>query len=297
MMLLSTIAASIDAAVFRDGEFETLGFVSRQRSAMLVFAESARFVRAAGANPRVAAVLTTPELARECPEIQAVGTCARPKVAFARLHNHLAESGFYWTDFPTEISPEARVHPSAVVASRNVRIGAGVEIGPHATVAERCTLGRGVAVGPGVVLGGVGFQTVRATEGWVEFTHAGGLLIEDGVRLLAGAVVATGLFGESTRLGAEARIGTHAFVSHAVDVGPRTFIGHGAVVNGNVTIGAESWIGPGAVLANDLNIGAGAFISLGAVVIRDVAPGARLSGNFAVDHRRLLRSMAKLDED
>jgi UDP-3-O-[3-hydroxymyristoyl] glucosamine N-acyltransferase len=82
-------------------------------------------------------------------------------------------------------------------------------------------------------------------------------------------------------------------VSHDVQIGERTLIGHGAVVNGNVKVGANVWIGPGAVVSNDLNVGDDAFVSLGAVVVRDVPPGAHLSGNFAMPHRRFLRFLSE----
>jgi UDP-3-O-[3-hydroxymyristoyl] glucosamine N-acyltransferase len=59
-----------------------------------------------------------------------------------------------------------------------------------------------------------------------------------------------------------------------------------------IRIGADSWIGPGAIVSQNLRIGEKAFVSLGAVVIRNLAAGARVSGNFARPHRRLLRAVA-----
>jgi UDP-3-O-[3-hydroxymyristoyl] glucosamine N-acyltransferase len=279
----------------RDGWFETLGFVHRTQERMLVFAESERFVRAVCANPNISAVVTTPQWAGSFPGTVAVGVSEHPKLAFAAIHNHLAQSGFYWRDFPTVIAEGARVDPRAFIAEKNVRIGAGTIVQPNATVLERCILGAGVVVGAGCVLGGTGFQTARGAGALIEFEHAGSLIVEDRVRLLPGAVVATGLFRESTTLGYDARIGSQAFVSHAVQVGARSFIGHGAVINGNVRIGAGSWIGPGAVVSQELEIGEESRISLGAVVIRSLPPNSHVSGNFAVEHRRLLRFLAHLD--
>ncbi|HWR50896.1 MAG TPA: hypothetical protein VN428_07295 [Bryobacteraceae bacterium] len=296
-MALSAVAPGAGVVVVRDGFFETLGFANRQETRMLVFAESERFVRAARENQNICAVLTTQQFAASFPEAIAVGVCEHPRSAFAAIHNQLARSGFYWADFPTEIDEAARVHPRAFIADKNVRIGADSVVQPNATVLERCLIGNGVVVGAGSVLGGVGFQTVRSTPSMIEYEHAGGLIIEDGARVLPGAVVATGLFSESTRLCCEARIGSQAFVSHAVYVGARTFIGHGAVINGNVTIGHDSWIGPGSVVSQELDIAEEAFISLGAVVIRNVPAKTHVSGNFAIQHRRLLRAMAELEAD
>jgi UDP-3-O-[3-hydroxymyristoyl] glucosamine N-acyltransferase len=225
----------------------------------------------------------------------AVSTCPQPRIAFAQLHNALALSGFYWSDFPTVIHPAAKVHPAAWVAERNVRIGPGSVVEPHATVLERCIVGEDVVVGGGAILGGVGFQTVRATRPMIEMVHAGGLFVNNGARILPGAVLATGLFHRATTVSADCRIGANAFVSHGVELGDRVFIGHGSIVNGNVTIAADSWIGPGAIVSQNLQIGHKSFVSLGAVVIRNLPANAHVSGNFAVPHRRLLRMLASLE--
>jgi hypothetical protein len=68
-------------------------------------------------------------------------------------------------------------------------------------------------VGAGAVLGGVGLQTVRSASPLIEMHHAGGLLVESRVRILPGAVIATGVFRQNTLISEDARIGSNAFVS------------------------------------------------------------------------------------
>lgn len=291
-MLLSEINKAAGIVVKRDGEFRTLGFLSDQRPGALVFIESVQFVASLRRNQSASAVLTTARLADVVPAALAMGICSEPRTAFAKLHNELAFGSFYWEDFPTAIDPSAKVHPRAWIAERNVRIGAGSVIEPNATVLERCVLGEGVVVGAGAVLGGVGFQTLQYTRPMMEMNHAGGLVVRDRVRVLPGAVIATGLFHQATEISEDCRIGSNAFVSHDVRLGQRVFVGHGAVLNGHVTVGHGAWIGPGAVVTQNLEIGEGAFVSLGSVVIRNVHAGARVSGNFAVPHRQLLRTLA-----
>ncbi|PYT13341.1 MAG: hypothetical protein DMG59_20695 [Acidobacteria bacterium] len=292
-MRLSEVAGLGGAAVRRDGEFQNLGFLSDKQDGMLLFLESPRFARAVGRNGGVRAILTTPELAETIPARLALAVCEQPRLAFAAIHNALEETGFYWEEFATVIDPQAQVHPTAWIAPKNVRVARNSIVGPHATILERSVIGESVNVGAGAVLGGVGFQTVRTNQAWVEMRHAGGLTVCDGVHILPGAVIATGLFRDSTELSSEARVGSQAFISHGVRLGERAFVGHGAVVNGNVAIGKEAWVGPGAVIANNLEIGDHAFVSLGAVVIRNVPAGVHISGNFAKSHRGLLRSLAQ----
>ncbi len=282
-MRLSEMENGAGMAVRRDGDFQTLGFLCDFYPNQLVFLENRAFLRTLQRNRSVSAVLTTAELADAVPGGLAVAICDQPRTAFANLHNELALRGFYWDDFPTVIDPSAKVHPTAWIAARNVRIGAASEIAPNATVLERCVIGENVVVGAGCVLGGVGFQTVRSAEPMIEMNHAGGLLLESRARILPGAVLATGLFR------------SNAFVSHGVQLGRRVFVGHGSVINGNVAVGSDSWIGPGAIVSQNLQIGEKAFVSLGAVVIRNLAAGARVSGNFAAPHRRLLRMLTTLN--
>ena len=294
-MRLSEIENTAGIAVRRDGDFQTLGFLCDTYPSQLVFLESRAFLRGLQRNRSVSAVLTTAELADAVPDGVAVAICDLPRTVFVNLHNELALRGFYWDDFATVIDPSAKVHPTAWIAERNVRIGAASEIAPNVTVLERCIIGEHVVVGAGVVLGGVGFQTARSTDPMIEMNHAGGLLVESRARILPGAVIATGLFRQNTLISEDVRVGSNAFVSHGVQLGRRVFVGHGSVVNGNVTVGADSWIGPGAIVSQNLRIGEKSFVSLGAVVIRNLAAGARVSGNFAVPHRRLLRMLATLD--
>jgi UDP-3-O-[3-hydroxymyristoyl] glucosamine N-acyltransferase len=294
-MRLSELENAAGMVVRRDGDFQNLGFLCDTYPHQLVFLENRAFLRALHRNRSVSAVLTTAALKDAVQPEVAVAVCEQPRIVFAKLHNELALSGFYWDDFPTVIDPSAKVHPTAWIAERNVRIGAGSEIAPNATVLERCLIGESVVVGAGAVLGGVGFQTVRSAQPMIELNHAGGLLVESRARILPGAVIATGLFRQSTLVSEDARVGSNAFVSHGVHLGQRVFVGHGAVVNGNVAVGADSWIGPGAIVSQNLRIGERAFVSLGAVVIRNLAAGAHVSGNFAVPHRSLLRMLATLD--
>jgi UDP-3-O-[3-hydroxymyristoyl] glucosamine N-acyltransferase len=292
-MRLKEINGFAGLAVLRDGVFRNLGFIQDRLPELLTFLESGRFGKAMLRNQSIAAVITTPQLADMVPDGVALGVCAAPRASFAEIHNRLGKTGFYWENFASEIHPQAEVHPSAWIAETNVRVGANSVIGAKAAVLERCCLGVGVTVGAAAVLGGTGFMTVRTCRPMIEMGHYGGLSIHDGARILAGAVLATGVFRNSSEVLPEVRIGSGAFVSHDVRVGSRSFVGHGSVINGNVTIGEEAWVGPGAVIANDLTIGDRAFVSLGAVVIRNVPAGAKVSGNFAIPHQRLLREMAE----
>src|SRR5437764_12805889 len=129
---LSDIAGIADISVLRDGDFLNLGFVQHQDPQMLVFLESDRYLAALQRNQHVSAVLTRPELLPLIRDGLGVGICRQPRLAFAAVHNQLANTGFYWQEFASVIAPDARVHPTAWVAAQNVRIGPRSVVDPHA---------------------------------------------------------------------------------------------------------------------------------------------------------------------
>lgn len=290
-MLLADVIEGSGADLLRGGAFEDLGFISDTRKRMLTFIDSERFLRTLRSNPAISAVIASPTLSLAVPDGMGLAVCEQARLAFARIHNNLCATDFYWRDFPSDVHSSAEIHPSAWIAEKNVRIGPGTKVGPRAVVLERCELSEQCVIGAGVVLGGAGFQTATSGDRLIEMRHAGGLFLGNGVHVLPGAVIATGLFRHFTKIGDDARIGSQAFVSHGVVVGSASFIGHGCVINGNVVVGERAWVGPGVVVANNLHIGDRATVSLGSVVIREVPADAKVSGNFAEPHRALLRRM------
>ena len=294
-MRLRSCAEFVPMTVRRDAPFDTLGFLVDPQPGMLVFLESARYLPLlARCRGSVACVVATPDLAERLTEVPGVAESVSPRRAFFDLHNHLARStDFYGVADATAVHESAVVHPTAWVAPAGVSIGPGTEVQAHATILEGCTLGARVVVQPGVVLGGVGLQASRFPDAVVDLAHAGQVVVEDDVQLLAQAVIARAVFRQATTIASGCRIGNHAFVSHNARIGARTFVGHGAVVNGNVVTGRDCWIGPGAVISHCVRIGDGARVSLGATVVRDVEAGHHVSGNFATEHRRFLRRMAE----
>jgi len=295
-MRLSECAAIAGYEVIRDAAFLTPGLLSEPAPEMLVFAESAQVIPKILRTAEASCVIAPPDLAPKLGRVPGLAVAANPRIAFWKLHNHLAcETEFYGPNFPNRIHPEARIHPRATVAGRNVSIGAGAVVEAHAVISERCFIGADVVIRSGAVLGSAGFQTARDQDRMIELVHAGGIEIGDATHIFANAVIAPAIFAQRTTIGPHSRVGNLAFVSHNVRTGPRCFIGHGSVINGNVRLGTGVWVGPGAVIANSLSIGDHARISLGAAVGRSVAAGQHVTGSLAVEHRKMLRHLASLD--
>lgn len=291
---LSTISGAIastmtNVTVVRDGAFATLGAAALASPGTLVFVEDAKWLAGLADNPSVTAVLTTAVLAEQVPAHLGVAVTPSPRRVFFTLHNTLAAvDGFYWTDFPTEIHPTAVVHPRAFVAERNVRIGAGCVIEPHATVLERVELGGGVTLRSGSTLGSQGFEFKRLRDEVLPVAHAGGVRLGEAVEVQANAAVSRAVFGGFTDVGADTKIDNLVHIAHNVRIGKRCLLAAKAMIAGSATIGNDVWIGPGVCVSDGIAIGDGASLTIGSVVVRDVGAGQRVTGNFAVEHSRFL---------
>lgn len=288
-MRLTEAAGVAGFEVVRDGDFATLGLLSHRLPAMLVCAyERGTLQRELPSNPAVACVVATPALAPEVPARCGLALAADPLRSFFDLHAHLCGTGFYGADEPSAVSPEARIHPVAYVAPRNVRIGRGAVVEAGARVLERSLVGEDVVLRAGCVIGAEGFHPKRVGGRLRLLPHAGGVALADRVEVQSNAVVCRALFRGHTAIGEDTKVSSLVNVSHHARIGRRCRIGAGVVITGSVEVGDDVWIGPHATLRNRIRVGDGAAVSLGAVVVTDVPPGRRVSGNFAFDHRAFL---------
>lgn len=290
MRRLSDFAHVSDLNVLQDGTFSTMGFIDSPQPGLLVFADQKRFLDKAHQIEDLGGVVTTPCLAKQWRANCALAEVDNPRLAFFQLHNYLAsETDFYWSSFPTEIHPSAIIHPKAFINPTDVRVGPRCRIEANATLMPRVELHEDTVVLPGAVIGSEGLQRTVIGESVVDLIHAGSVEIGKQVRILANAVVAAGVFRQVTRIGDGTRIGSQSFISHNVEIRERCVIGHGAVIAGNCILERDVTIGPGSTVINCIEIGERAYVTSGATVVQSVEPGHRVSGGFALEHRKYLR--------
>jgi UDP-3-O-[3-hydroxymyristoyl] glucosamine N-acyltransferase len=241
-------------------------------------------------------VITTRELASAVPESIGLAIADDPRERFHDVHRYLGGTDFYGSDFPSEISPEAQVSPSAHVASRKVRIGRGCVIEPKAVVLEGSTLAEDVVVRAGAVVGAEGFHPVPGGGNSANLPHYGSLRLGPSVEIGTNAVVCRAVFSGATEIGESTILGPLVYVAHHVRIGDRCRIAGGARIAGSARLGREVYVGPGAVVSDGVAVGDGARVSLGSVVVRDVPAGHTVTGNFAVEHERFLLSWRRVFE-
>jgi len=97
--------------------------------------------------------------------------------------------------------------------------------------------------------------------------------IEDGVQVMAGAVVQPG-----SRLGANVIINTGARVDHDCSIDAHAHIAPGVTLSGDVHIGKGAHIGTGASIIQGVKVGAASIVGAGAVVVGDVPAGVTVIG-------------------
>jgi acyl-[acyl carrier protein]--UDP-N-acetylglucosamine O-acyltransferase len=288
-MWLSELKGVVPIDVVRDGEFLSLGLLSHDANRMLVGLYDPAYLDRFLANRSVACVVTDSGLLPHVPDSIGAAVAQDPLAVFYGVHEYLfRRTDFYWKDFDSQVSPEARVHPRAYVAPANVRIGAESVVEPNAVVMERSLVGRGVVVRAGAVVGGEDIEPKHVGTELVAVPHAGAVLIGDRVEVGGNAQVQRAVYGGFTEIGADSKICALVHIAHNARIGERCFIAPFAIVCGSATIGDDVWIGPNATISSELQVGAGAVVTLGSVVTRDVPAGARVTGNFAIDHDRFL---------
>src|SRR5260370_9313954 len=202
-MLLAEVAKIGELEITRDAAFQTLGFLSNTLPGMVGFLEDERYLPLLERTAEAACVITTPALAPLTGKCAGCAISAEPRRSFHLIHTHLANCGFYWTDFETQIHSSARIHPRAWVAENNVRIGPGTQVGANATILERSVLGAENVIGPGRGLGSPRFQSLPFVYPTQKMFHSCTLSVADRVHILANAVIASALVHQSTQICSE----------------------------------------------------------------------------------------------
>jgi UDP-3-O-[3-hydroxymyristoyl] glucosamine N-acyltransferase len=286
---LSQFADTAGYTVLRDGHFALTGKLSTPLDGLCVPLRAAKYADEVNANPRVSAVITTPEIADSLDVRFAVAVAEIPDAAHAELHAAIAaHREAELRDRPNRIDSSAIIDPSARIADHGVEIGARVRIGAHVSIAPGVAVETDCVLHPGVTLGVPGFNTGIIGGRQRIVPQLGGVRLKPYVELLANVCVARALFGGETTLGEETVVDNLTYIAHDVQIGRRVQICALVNILGRVEIGDEAYIGPSSVIVNGARIGKKAKVSIGAVVTRDVQDGVTVSGNFAIPHDRFL---------
>lgn len=286
---LSNFEGLAGLRTIRDGAFAVTGKLSTPLNELCVPLRSAAYVSEVNNNPRIAAVITKPEIVEALDMRFAVAVSDDPDAAHFEIHAKLAQTrDAELRNQPNQIDSSAVIDPAARICDYGVTIGARTRIGPNAVVAAGVTIEAECVLHPGVALGVPGFNVGRIGGRQRIVPPLGGVRLKSFVELLANTCVARAIFGGETTVGEEVVTDNLVYIAHDVQIGRQVQICALVNILGRTIVGDRAYIGPSSVIKNGLHIGEDARISIGAVVTRDVAAGQVVSGNFAVPHDRFL---------
>ncbi|WP_395392877.1 hypothetical protein WBP07_17280 [Novosphingobium sp. BL-8A] len=289
---LKGFSGSFGLEVQRDCAVAFVGKVPTLLDQRVVPCGKPAHIREALAMGGISGVITTAELASQVPETLGLAISDSPRVSAMLLHEALvAIPNFQWEDFPTRVHPTAIVHPSAHIAEQNVVIGEGVVIHPGAIVLARSIIGARSTIGPGTIVGADAFEVNAEVSPRAILKQAGGVRIGTDVDVQSKCTLVRATFGGFTEIGNETKFDCQVHLAHDCRVGKRVQVAACAEISGRVNIGDDSFIGPNVSISNGCNIGPRTHVTIGAVVARDVSEGSRVTGHFAVDHRKWLSFM------
>jgi acetyltransferase-like isoleucine patch superfamily enzyme len=141
--------------------------------------------------------------------------------------------------------PMPTIHPSAVVESD--AIGVGASIGEFAVVRAGAVIGDGVTIHPHVLIE-PGIEVGPGTE----ILH--GSCVGRRPRAV-GSISREPTYRETARIGAACSIGAHAVVYYDVEIGDDTLIGDSASLRETARVGKGCVVGRSVVLDRDVEVG------------------------------------------
>lgn len=278
--------------VVREASFQQTQFPNTTMPRSLSFVASEKFLHQANKNSNISSLVVPNELVDMASSDKGLIISQEPEQDFYKVHNELFQKHSMHPEMEFGCGQNTIVHPSAII-SKKTFLGDRVKIGPGVIIEDFCHIGNDVVIESNAIIGSSGhfFKTYNNSLFRVE--HAGGVWLENGVQVLAGAVVSKSLHSDFTRIGEDTVVSIKAHVAHGCVIGKRCTLTGNVQVNGFTTIGDDVWIGPSSTIGNLLNIGNSSRIEVGSVVIANIPPNSRVSGNYAREHRANIREYTK----
>ncbi|MEJ0009777.1 MAG: hypothetical protein WDN72_04190 [Alphaproteobacteria bacterium] len=279
--------------VVRDCRFHTIGKIPTRIEGRLVPVGGKKFLRELSEDmDGIAGVICTPDVVKSIPpELGCAVSDAPMRVAY-EIHRELVAGPAFWKSFASRIHASAQIHPTAYIAPNDVVIGEGTVVGPNVSILERTVIGKHCYFGPGTVIGGPAYEVSNLDGRPQLLPQAGGVRIGDHCTFLANVAVAKSIFPLFTEIGEACSFDNLVHVAHDCVLGRGVKMTACAILSGRVTLMDGAYIGPNATVSNGVTVGKNAIVTIGSVVVKDVAEGARVTGNFAIDHRKHLRRQA-----
>ena len=261
-------------------------------------------------------IITTQELAADCPSHCAVITATNPRLAFAR-----ALQKIYQSDNQPSIASSAKIASSATIG-KDVFIGEGAVIEEHASIGDyailghyaiigaHCQIGKKVTVsdhasiyyakiadnahiGPHSVIGKEGFGFEMTEKGAIRLPHLGLVEIARNAEIGAHCVIDRGVLGNSV-IGENVMIDNHVHIAHNVHIGQNTLILAQVGIAGSAIIGKNVIIGGQVGIKDHITITDNVMVMSGSKVTKSIDKSGAYAGFPAQEAKQHWREMAAI---
>ncbi len=175
----------------------------------------------------------------------------------------------------------------------NTRIGANCRLDGNVVVYHDCVLGNHVIIQANSTIGSVGFGYAFVDGAHRLIPHNGGVVVEDFVEIGANSCVDRAKFG-NTIIGAGTKIDNLVQIAHNVVIGKCCLIAAQAGVAGSCRLGDGVVLAGQVGLADNIEIGAGTMVGAQAGVMNSVGPGEKLAWSPALNIKEAARVVAHI---
>jgi UDP-3-O-[3-hydroxymyristoyl] glucosamine N-acyltransferase len=290
-MFLSEVEFS--GELLRDGEFAFTLHPLSNTPGSLCYALGGKFLNEAIKNPAVSCIITTSENAENIPDSKGVLLSEDPQSLYYRIHEYLVNNDKACLLKDSFVSPTSFIHSSVEIKGK-VIIEDDVVLEKDVIIEPNAIIRRSTYIGNRVIIGSKGMQNLRVNNQFLRVAYAGGVEIGERVEVLDTAVIQRPYNFMFTSVGSDSKVSIGVNVGHGSKIGNNTMIAGSTQIAGNVTIGNDVWIGPSVTIADGLTIGNKSRILIGSVVVSNVQENFVVSGNFAMDHNKQLKNLARV---
>ena len=246
-------------------------------------------------NKNITCVITTKELAQMFDKKKDIGVALSsiPELDYYRIHNILFDKGITSPHQRHYISEKAQIHHSVFIGN-NVVIEDDVIIEPLACIGNNTIIQKGTYIGHGVIIGNKGMQNLKVNGKRFDIKFAGGVKIGSDCEVLAYAMIQRPYQAFYTEIGDDTQLSAKVSVGHGSKIGNKVMIAGNTTIAGNVQVGNEVWIGPSVTISDGIFVGESAKLLIGSVIVSNVPERKTVSGNFALEHHKTLKNIARI---
>ncbi|MFC1577152.1 UDP-3-O-(3-hydroxymyristoyl)glucosamine N-acyltransferase [Candidatus Omnitrophota bacterium] len=271
-----------DAVITSDFEFDSIGMSSSPIPNTLTFAVNSKYLQEAVRNKNITSIITTEALAKKVKD-RSVLVSSDPMKTFYSIYSEWVDVNVKNGRVPS-ISKKASIHPSAVIADRDVGIDDGVTIEENVVIRSNVYIGKNSTIRSNSVIGKDGFEIKKIDGINTTVKHNGFVRIGENVEINSGCCIDKGIFSEGTVIGSHTKIDNLCYVAHNANIGENCQIVGNTTICGSCRIGNNVWIGPSSSISNGITIGDNAKVTIGSTVVKDIPANTVVTGYFAQEH-------------